>query len=71
MHDLLVNRGTNRERKTVVAVESRKRTGVPDHLVGSVVDFERRNPGLNHLAKVAQHFAHQPSRGAHLVDFPL
>ena len=68
MHYLLINRGTNRKRKTIVAVKSGIRSGVTDHPVGSSVDHESRNAGLDHLAKLSQHFAHQPPRSAHFVD---
>src|ERR1700730_6181540 len=71
MDHLLVDGSANRVRKAVIPFKGGKRARITNHLLGSAIDFQSSDTGLDHLAQGLKHEPYQLPRGSHLVQLFL
>jgi hypothetical protein len=68
VHDLLVDRGADRRREAVVALERRDRAGVADDLLGDRVQVGRGDAGGDRVPHRVQRGGDDQAGAAHQLD---
>ncbi len=68
MHHLIVDRGAENARETVIALEGRLGTEFGDARFGHILKIESGRAGLDLAAHQLQHLADDFARAAHLFD---